>query len=120
MLANATFTTAIKDSLVGTDGVESVKKMFRDLVSSDPQRFFDVSGKQVAGIFETNGDVSGTGIWNFTAGDIVEIRVEFHFGSAITRRDAADNQIETVGNAQNTTNVAADTKFNIRLQMTAV
>jgi hypothetical protein len=119
MLTDATLATAIKDSLLGTDGVASVKKMFRDLVSSDPQRFFDASGKQVSGIFETNGDVSGNGSWNLTAGDIIEVHVEFNFANTISRRDAADNQIETVGTAQNTTNVAAEQKFRIRLQLTA-
>jgi hypothetical protein len=117
MLQDITFTTSIFDSVKTTDGVASIKQMFRDLVSSDPQRFFDVSGKQVSGIFETNTDANGNGIWNFTEDDVVEIRMKFIFANEITRRDVADGEFES---SEISTTIPAGHSFSIRFQLKAV
>jgi hypothetical protein len=118
MLSNEMLFEAIRLSMVNTDGTTSVEKMFKDLLSSDPQRFFDASGKQITGLFEKNTDVSGNGNWNITAGDVIEVRIEFVFGAAVTRRDGADYQIVTVNTPDNTKNLGAGEKFFIRLQIT--
>jgi hypothetical protein len=119
MLSTATLSAAIEASLGTSEGEASTVKMFKDLLSSDPQRFFDASGKQVPGLFEKNTDVSGAGNWNITAGDVIEIRVEFEFAAAITRRDGADYQITSTASPAATKNVPSGEKFYVRLQVKA-
>jgi hypothetical protein len=118
MTSSVDLENAIRDSLVTK--TPSVVKLFKDLISSDPQRFFDASGKQVPGIFETNADVSGSGSWRMTAGDVIEVRVEFTFAAAITRRDVTEQQIDSNTEPAATRNIAAGEKFAIRLQIHAV
>jgi hypothetical protein len=114
MLDNTTLKDAIKNSIVGNHS--AIASMFKNLISSDPQRFFDAQGKQIAGIFEVKSDSSSSGIWNLTADDIIEIRVKFSFGAVITRRDVADGQLS--GDV-NTKEVASTEQFAIRLQIKA-
>jgi hypothetical protein len=114
MLDNATLKTAIKDSFESGAGLTAVSTMFKNLISSDPQRFFDASGKQIAGIFEVKADTNSNGIWNLTVDDIIEIRVRFSFAAAITRRDVADGQLS---GAVNTKEVSNTETFAIRLQL---
>ncbi len=114
MLTTADFTNAILLSLVSADGAGAVKAMFRNLISSDPQRFFDASGKQIPGIFEVNADSLSNGEWQLTAGDVIEIRVRFSFGANVTRRDAAEGQLD---GTNNTETISSSDKFAIRLQL---
>jgi hypothetical protein len=87
MIENAAVSAAIDTSILANNArAGSVDQMFRDLLASDPKRFFDAAGHQVPGLFETNTDVTGTGDWKLTAGDIMEIKINFHFTAAVTRR----------------------------------
>jgi hypothetical protein len=115
MLSNETLQNALRDSIAGN--TPAVQAMFKNLISSDPQRFFDASGKQVSGIFETNADASGAGNWNLAVGDVIEIRVKFTFGGEITRRSAANQEL-TVGN--DTITLAQGEVFYVRFQLKVV
>jgi hypothetical protein len=118
MLENTKVTTAIATNLSNPQNAESVQKLFRDLLISDPKRFFDASGYQIEGLFETNpigSDREGT--WLIVPNDVIEIRLEFEFKEAITRRNVADSQLSTPGA---TREISAGEKFAIRLQVTAV
>jgi hypothetical protein len=119
MLSTADLVTAIKTSVAAHP--EDIKQMFKDLIAADPQRFFEANGKQVTGIFETNADATSSGSWKLTAGDVIEIRVEFEFAEAITRRNAAADQVSTSASPLDVTsvNIASGHKFAIRLQLTA-
>lgn len=87
MIANAAVATQIDTSIKANNARNgSVDQMFRDLLASDPKRFFDAAGKQVPGLFETNTDAAGTGDWALTAGDIMEIKLNFNFTAPVTRR----------------------------------
>ena len=109
------FVAAIRTSLESVAGGASIQAMFKNLISSDPQRFFDSTGKQIPGIFEVNSETAASsGEWNLTAGDIIEIRVQFSFAAVITRRDVADGQLS--GDV-NTKTVEDTEKFAIRLQL---
>lgn len=88
-----------------------VDKMFQDLIAADPLRFFEESGKQVAGIFETNNDVAGSGDWRFTTGDKVELKLVFKFKDTVTVYDA-DGAAKEV--------IKADDTFSVRLQLEVV
>jgi hypothetical protein len=100
--------------------------MFRDLLSADPHRFFDASGLPMAGIFETNADVSGAGNWKMVADDTLEIKLKMIFHSRVTRRGvagqehnlsstAAENQAVSQANQQ--TLINPDDYFYVRLQL---
>ena len=87
MIANAAVSAAIDTSILANNArAGSVDQMFRDLLASDPKRFFDATGHQVPGLFETNTDAAGTGSWNLVAGDIMEIKINFNFTAPVTRR----------------------------------
>ena len=93
MIDNATVSAAIDTSILDNNLRNgSVDQMFRDLLASDPKRFFDASGKQVPGLFETNADVAGSGDWKLTAGDIMEIKIKFNFKAPVTRRVVSADQ----------------------------
>lgn len=112
MLSNEELKNAIRNSIALNSS--AITKMFKNLISSDPQRFFTAQGVQVGGIFETNGDVTGSGNWNLTTGDIIEIRVKFTFGGAITRRGVANQEL-TIGD--NTTSLNSGEVFYVRFQL---
>jgi hypothetical protein len=116
MLDNVTVTAAIATSL--STNTSSVQKLFRDLLTSDPKRFFDSNGHQIVGLFETNPAPSDhNGTWLITENDVIEIRLEFEFTEAITRRNITASQLETAGA---TKEIAAGEKFYVRLQVKAV
>jgi hypothetical protein len=116
MLENVTVTAAVASSLASN--TTSVNKLFKDLLTTDPKRYFDASGHQVEGLFETNpADEPNSGSWLITEGDVLEIRLEFEFAEAITRRSVADSQL---AGAEAAYTIAAGEKFYIRLQLTAV
>lgn len=112
MLSNDTLKNALKASIAGNSS--AVQAMFKNLISSDPQRFFDGSGKQVTGIFETNADASGAGNWNLTVGDVIEVRVKFTFGGEISRRSAANEELEVGADTQK---LAVGEVFYVRFQL---
>ena len=131
MLSNGGLTLAIHNSLSAEEALSSsagvdkgaVDAMFRDLLAADPMRFFDATGKQVAGLFETNADVDSTGSWGFVENDKIEIRVQFNFTNAVTRRGVQDpsQAMTSAANAEDvdTVVIPAGSKFIIRLQIVA-
>jgi hypothetical protein len=131
MLSNGGLTLAIHNSLSAEEtlstvaGVDkgAVDAMFRDLLAADPMRFFDATGKQIAGLFETNSDSDSTGSWGFIENDKIEIRVQFNFTNAVTRRGVQDpsQAMVSAANAENvdTIVIPAGSKFIIRLQVVA-
>jgi hypothetical protein len=125
MLRKDGVVNAIATSLSLPANQSSAQKLFKDLLVSDPKRFFDASGVQLPGLFEVNPASTVTsGEWQITAGDVIEIRLEFEFKEAITRRDIADSQLDTNGNpdtgANSTKEILTGEKFYIRLQVKAV
>jgi len=131
MLSNGGLTLAIHNSLSAEEALSTaagvdkgaVDAMFRDLLAADPMRFFDATGKQVAGLFETNTDTDSTGSWGFVENDKIEIRVQFNFTNAVTRRGVQDPS-QAMTSAANTEDVdtiviPAGSKFIIRLQIVA-
>jgi len=126
MLSNGTLTMAIHNSLSAEEALStaagadkgSVDAMFRDLLAADPMRFFDATGKQVSGLFETNVDEDSTGSWGFVQNDKIEMRVQFNFTNSVTRRGVQD---PSMGGNEEVDNViiAAGSKFTIRLQIVA-
>jgi hypothetical protein len=131
MLTNEILLTSIRTSfnteeaLSGSPGLNkgAVDAMFRDLLASDPMRFFDARGNQIGGIFETNADASSTGSWGFVENDKIEMRVQFRFTNSVTRRGVQDptQDIATAANTEDTETVviAAGSTFTIRLQIIA-
>ncbi len=105
-----------------------VDQMFRDLLAADPGRFFDASGVQVTGLFETNADASGNGTWLIAAGDILELKLEFAFTAQVSRRVVRSQQqpLDAVGGAESPPEevveeviIASGDKFKVRLQLVA-
>jgi hypothetical protein len=126
MLSSGTLTMAIHNSLSTEEALSTsasadkgaVDAMFRDLLAADPMRFFDATGKQIAGLFETNTDADSTGSWGFVQNDKIEMRVQFNFTNSVTRRGVQD---PSMGGGDEVDNViiAAGSKFTIRLQIVA-
>ena len=131
MLSNGTLTLAIHNSLSTEEALSNapgvdkgaVDAMFRDLLAADPMRFFDATGKQIAGLFETNADEDSTGSWGFVENDKIEMRVQFNFTNAVTRRGVQDpaQALTSAANMENvdTVVIPAGSKFIIRLQIVA-
>ena len=131
MLSNGGLTLAIHNSLAAEEALSTasgvdkgaVDAMFRDLLAADPMRFFDATGKQIAGLFETNADSDSTGSWGFVENDKIEMRVQFNFTNAVTRRGVQDpsQAIASAANAEDidTIVIPAGSKFIIRLQIVA-
>lgn len=131
MLSNGGLTLAIHNSLSAEEALSTsagvdkgaVDAMFRDLLAADPMRFFDATGKQIAGLFETNADTDSTGSWGFVENDKIEIRVQFNFTNAVTRRGVQDpsQAMTSAANLENvdTVVIPAGSKFIIRLQIVA-
>jgi hypothetical protein len=132
MVANAAIANAVKLNI--NDGDHNarggaVDQMFRDLLAADPLRFFDASGNQEAGLFETNADVSGNGDWKLTTDDILEIKLEFTFLEQVSRRVVSSQQQPTTsgrptppagGAAETATEevvIPANSTFKVRLQI---
>jgi hypothetical protein len=105
---------------------QSIDEMFRDLLKSDPNRFFDSEGHQIPGLFEIHTDESATGSWNFTPGDCIEISVRFTFQEPVTRRVVPADQlsltkgdIQFIEQATEQIIIPKDSTFTIRLQLLA-
>jgi hypothetical protein len=139
MLTSEILVDAIETSLLAEEaksaqaGVNkgAVDAMFRDLLAADPMRFFDNSGNQIAGLFETNADAASDGNWKIVDGDKIEISVEFTFKNSVTRRGVRDSRqqvdvpagTDPIGADSDSTErvvIATDSTFKIRLQLTAV
>jgi hypothetical protein len=123
MLTDAQVAGAVETKLVTSEGVAAVKKLFKDLLMADPKRFFDASGVQIEGLFEVNTDIIGSGDWNIVEDDVIEIRLNFTFKNAITRRDIGDAQEtadDDLATPDATKEIAANETFSIRLQVKAV
>ena len=123
MLTNYGVASAVESSLqvdeaTGAGGY--VDTMFTTLMAADPMRFFDASGRQPSGLFETNADISGVGSWNIVLNDVIEIPLQFTFAAPVTVNSARDTAGELSGNTDPTVIVKAGETFNIRLQLVAV
>ncbi len=96
MVTNTAVATAITDSFSLTANNArngAVDQMFRDLLAADPARYFDNNGKQITGLFEVNADAADTnGSWLITAGDIIEIKMEFAFLKQVSKRSVRSQQ----------------------------
>lgn len=121
---NASFTAAEALSSQTTNEKGAIDAMFRDLLASDPTRFFDSDGKQVAGLFESKTDATSSGTWQLVGGDVIETRVEFTFQNMITlrtTRDVSQALNDASGNPldanKETIIINSGDKFNIRLQL---
>jgi hypothetical protein len=120
MLTNEQVSGAIVTNLAADDLSGAgyyVDNMFTNLLAADPMRFFDASGKQVAGLFETNADASGSGSWNLVAGDKLELPMEFAFTAQVTTASVIDSAGDLSGNTDKTVVLEAGDKFNVRLQI---
>jgi hypothetical protein len=127
MVTNANVADAVEGSINAHNArAGPVDQMFRDLLAADPLRFFDASGNQETGLFETNADEAGSGNWKLTAGDILEIKLEFTFAEQVSRRVVSSQQQPT--NAGNTAGsrtetvteeivIPANSTFKVRLQI---
>jgi hypothetical protein len=101
--------------------------MFRDLLAADPHRFFDASGIPMEGMFETKDDVYGSGTWNITENDTLEIKLKMIFNSTISRRGVAGRE-HNLSTPENDTGaqenqqsiISPNDYFYVRLQMKAV
>ena len=109
MTTSADVKDAIDASLKDATNTDAVNKMFQDLIAADPTRFFDASGVQLPGIFETNADVAGSGEWKLAAGDKIEVKLVFKFKAPVSVYDA-DGAAKAVINTDDT--------FPVRLQLT--
>jgi hypothetical protein len=123
MLTNQGVASAVESSLqvdeaVGVGGY--IDNMFTNLLAADPMRFFDASGRQPSGLFETNADVSGVGSWNIVLNDVIEIPLQFTFAAPVTVNSVGNTAGELSGNTEPTLMVPAGETFNIRLQLVAV
>jgi hypothetical protein len=122
MLTNSVVAAAITESFK-TAEAGALDTMFRDLLAADPHRFFDEQGTPFAGIFETNVDAAGTGIWNITDNDTLEIKLKLIFNSEVTRRGVAGREhlLSETGSAENQqTVISPGDYFFVRLQLKAI
>lgn len=127
MLDNATVSQAICTSIsTHNERGQSIDEMFQDLLKTDPTRFFDTEGHQIPGLFEIHTDESATGSWLFTPGDCIEIKVQFTFQEAVTRRvvkadqqPLAEQGIQFSEQAVEQVIIPKDATFSIRLQLLA-
>ena len=106
---------------VAAQGVDygGVDAMFRNMLATVPLRYFQASGTQVPGLFETNyvtppSDPSAQGSWNFLENDCLELRVQFTFQQPVSRES-----INEVGQVAATRVINAGDSFTIRLQIVA-
>ena len=116
----------------------AVDAMFRNLLALDPIRYFDASGVQVKGLFETSTDVDASGSWNLLDGDRVEIPLNFVFKAPVnvlSVQDSIRNPSSSTPLEPNTTFIKGEAEdfdvngptaaamsntFRIRLQLTCV
>lgn len=132
MLTSGTLVLAIDSSLSTEEAKSSnppgtdqgaVHKMFTDLLSADPTRFFTEAGIQIAGLFEVAADTTSSGAWGFVENDKIEMQVQFTFSTAVTRTGTQDpsQAIESSTNMQDRSAeiIKAGSTFTIRLQVTA-
>lgn len=101
----------------------ALDKMFRDLLSQDPRRFFDENGHQEPNLFETSTDLAGDGSWKLIENDIVEIKTKLIFHSNITKRGVAGREhlLSDVNEAENQQKIIVpDDYFYVRLQLKIV
>jgi hypothetical protein len=131
MLTNATVADAVEGSLGEEENTARngpVDKMFRDLLTADPARYFNSDGKQIPGLFETNADAAGNGYWNLVDGDVIELKLNFIFAANVTRRvvSAQQQPLDAQGGAANPAEeateeivIASGDEFKVRLQLVA-
>jgi hypothetical protein len=127
--------TAIIDDVSGvmsdpagayTGELAAINQMFRAHLSANPMRFFDASGRQIQGLFETAADSDASGNWALQVEDQIEIPLELTFSNIVTSVSSQDplsnsrNNNDASGNSATTTAVESGHKFRIRLQLTCV
>ena len=125
MVSNNTVSSAINDALASDEAAATptapgfIDTMFTNLMASQPMRFFDASGKQMAGLFETNADAASSGSWNLIQSDIIEIPIQFTFTEPVTLNSAIDTAGELSGNTDPSVIIHAGDSFCVRLQIVA-
>jgi hypothetical protein len=127
MVENSTVATAIGASISNNnERGQSIDDMFRELLKTDPTRFFDTKGHQISGLFEVNTDEAASGSWLFTPGDCIEIKLQFTFQEPVTRRVVSANQQSLTNQeivfqeqAVEQIIIPKDATFAIRLQLLA-
>jgi hypothetical protein len=123
MVTNSTVATAIIASLKGNES-GSLDLMFRDLISSDPHRFFTEDGVSEPAIFEVRPETSGHGTWKITEGDIIELKLKLQFQSKVSRRGVAGREINVsaLGSYPDNQQIIINPGdyFYVRLQIKAV
>lgn len=129
MVTNAAVADAVQASIDASGNNArggAVDQMFRDLLAADPLRFFDASGNQEPGLFETNADEAGSGNWKLTTDDILELKLEFTFAEQVSRRVVSSQQQPTsAGNTAGSRTetaveevvIPAGSTFKVRLQI---
>jgi len=120
MVSQAAIVGAIDDAfdLGNTTPAEKsdIQKMFEDLLMADPLRFFDASGNQIAGLFESSVDAEGSGNWGFAEGDKIQVKVELKFKADVNVQGV---DVLTSGEG-NQRAIKTDDVFAFRLQLTVV
>jgi hypothetical protein len=123
MLSNVSVATAIVESLKASEG-GAVDLMFRDLLASDPKRFFTEDGVSEPGLFETKTDITSGGTWKLTEGDVLEIKLKLMFQSKVSRRGVAGREINVSALSSYPDNqqivINPGDYFYVRLQMKLV
>ena len=125
MLSNETVSTAITEAFKAAEA-GALDTMFRDLLASDPHRFFDASGIPAAGMFETNSDVYGSGNWKMVENDTIEVKIKMTFKSKVTRRGVAGAEHNLTATDADATQenqqtvIAPEDYFYVRLQLKAL
>ncbi len=121
MLASSTVAAAVSESFVGAI-TGAVDRMFRDLMSADPHRFFDASGAPIAGMFEMNRDAPAVGTWKLATNDSLEIKLKMMFQSKVTRRGVAGDEHDLSASGSQTNEqviINPGDYFYVRLQLKA-
>lgn len=122
MITNFGVASAIQSSLEESDASgagSEIDIMFTNLIAADPKRFFDASGRQMAGLFETNADISGSGTWNIVEKDVIEIPMTITFNAPVTLNSVTDDDGELSGNKAKTLIIPSGESFSVRLQLLA-
>jgi hypothetical protein len=122
MLTSGDLADAIMNSFI-THEADALDKMFIDLLSQDPKRYFTTTGVSEPNLFERNTDLAGEGTWNLTPNDIIEIKTKLVFHSKVTKRGVAGREhlLSDVNSAENQQNIIIpDDYFFVRIQLKVV
>ena len=117
---------AVDQQVAGADK-GAVDATFKSLLAADPLRFFNESGSQIPGLFETNyssdpADASGNNSWQLVENDTIEIPLRLVFRAPVTVLSAQDtlrNDQDAGGSAPETVIIAGETGWEDASGVTA-